>query len=165
MRNSESVEFIKMTDDEFRIFSKWSVRSYAKHLVKSGAEKCYIKALISSKSEFRDVFPDGANTSDNYLYVVKNEHNEKIGVIGYQKSPFEENAAFVIENVIKEEYRGKGYGKRALISLQEDAKQKGFFKMVLNAFKYNTISYNMYKKCGFVVIEDYDDSVIMEKYL
>lgn len=165
MENRVSVEFSRMTDDEFRIFSKWSVRNYAKHLIKSGAQECYVKAFLSSKAEFRDVFPEGSKTSDNYLYVVKNYNNEKIGVIGYQKSPFEDNAAFVIENVIKEEFRGKGYGKSALIKLQEDAKQKGFPKMVLNAFKYNTISFNMYEKCGFVVIEDFDDSVIMEKYL
>ncbi len=165
MKESVYVEFIRMSDEEFRKFSKWSVRSYAKHLIKSGAQKSYIKAYFTSRSEFSDVFPEGAKTSDNYLYVVKNNNNDKIGVIGYQNSPFEDNAAFVIENVIKEEFRGKGYGKSALLKLQEDAKQKGFSKMVLNAFKYNTVSYNMYEKCGFVVIEDYEDSVIMEKYL
>ena len=41
--------------------------------------------------------------------------------------------------------------------------KKGFSKMVLNVFKHTTISYSMYQKCGFKVIEDYGDSVIMEK--
>jgi hypothetical protein len=43
------------------------------------------------------------------------------------------------------------------------AKKKGFSKMVLNVFKHNTIAYSMYQNCGFKVIEDYGDSVIMEK--
>ena len=89
--------------------------------------------------------------------------NEKIGVIGYQKSPFEENAAFVTENVIKEEYRGKGYGKSAFVKIQEDAREKGFSKMALNVFKHTPVSYAMYEKNGFKVVEDYGGSVIMEK--
>lgn len=157
------ISFKKMNKDEFRVYSKWSVKAYAEHLVKAGDERFRFIALKAAKSEFNDIFPDGADSKDNYLYVVINEKGEKIGVIGYQKSPFEENAAFVTENVIKEEYRGLGYGKSALVKLQEDAKEKGFAKMVLNCFKHTPVSFSMYEKNGFKVIEDYGGSVIMEK--
>lgn len=157
------ISFKKMNKDEFRVYSKWSVKAYAEHLVKAGDERFRFIALKAAKSEFNDIFPDGADSKDNYLYVVINEKGEKIGVIGYQKSPFEENAAFVTENVIKEEYRGLGYGKSALVKLQEDAKEKGFAKMVLNCFKHTHVSFSMYEKNGFKVIEDYGGSVIMEK--
>ena len=159
------ISFKPMNNDEFKVYSKWSVKAYAEHLIKSGDEKFIFKALREAKSEFKDIFPDGANSADNYLYIVVNEANEKIGVIGYQKSPFEENAAFVTENVIKEEYRGKGYGKSAFVKLQEDAREKSFGKMVLNCFKHTPVSYSMYEKNGFEVIEDYGGSVSMEKYL
>ncbi len=157
------ISFRKMNTEEFFIYAKWSVKNYAENLIKAGDEKFRFKARKAAKSEFNDVFPEGADSSDNYLYIVVNDEGEKIGVIGYQKSPFEENAAFVTENIIKKEYRGKGYGKSAFIKLQEDAKEKGFAKMVLNCFKYTPISYSMYKKNGFKVIEDYGGSVIMEK--
>ena len=160
----KKVAFTKINRNEFKVFAKWSVKNYADNLIKSGDEKFRFKALKAAKSEFKDIFPDGADSADNYLYVIINENGEKIGVIGYQKSPFEENAAFVTENVIKEEYRRKGYGKRAFIKIQEDAKEKGFAKMVLNVFKHTPISYTMYEKDGFEVIEDYGGSVIMEKY-
>lgn len=161
----KQISFKRMNNDEFRVYSKWSVKAYAEHLIKSGDEKFRFRARKAAKSEFNDVFPEGADSVDIYLYVVINEKDEKIGVIGYQKSPFEENAAFVTENVIKEEYRGKYYGKSALIKLQEDAREKGFSKMVLNCFKHTPISYNMYEKNGFRVIEDHGGSVIMEKVL
>ena len=154
-----------MNSDEFRIYSEWSVKAYAEHLIKSGDERFRFKALKAAKAEFGDVFPDGADSADNYLYIVINESNEKIGVIGYQKSPFEENAAFVTENVIAEAYRGQGYGKSALVKLQEDAREKGFAKMVLNVFKHTPVSYAMYEKNGFRVIEDHGGSAIMEKAL
>ena len=160
----KQISFKKMNSDEFKVYSKWSVKAYADHLLKAGDERFRFKALKAAKSEFRDVFPEGADSADNYLYIVVNKNNEKIGVIGYQNSPFEENAAFVTENVIKEKYRGKGYGKRAFVKLQEDACEKGFSKMVLNVFKHTSVSYAMYEKNGFKVIEDYGGSVIMEKH-
>lgn len=122
------VDFIKINNKEFKLFAKWSVNNYAENLIKSGVEKFRLKSIKTAKDEFKSVFPDGADSRDNYLYIVTNENNEKIGVIGYEKSPFEERAAFVIENVIKEDFRGKGYGKSAFFKLQEDAQQKGFFK-------------------------------------
>lgn len=161
----KQISFKRMNDVEFKVYSKWSVKAYAEHLIKSGDEIFRFKALKAAKSEFNDIFPDGTDSNDNYLYIVINSDNEKIGVIGYQKSPFEENAAFVTENVIKEEYRGKGYGKSAFVKIQEEAREKGFEKMVLNCFKHTPISYSMYEKNGFKVIEDYVGSVIMEKYL
>lgn len=159
------IKFKRMNNDEFRVYSKWSVKAYAEHLIKSGDEKYRFKAKKAAKSEFQAVFPDGAASAANYLYIVMNKEDEKIGVIGYQKSPFEENAAFVTENVVKEEYRGKGYGKSAFVKIQEDARKNGFGKMVLNCFKHTPISYSMYEKNGFEIIEDYGGSVIMEKYL
>lgn len=166
MQNAiKPIQLIKMNNNEFKIFAKWSVKNYAENLIKSGDEKFRLKAMKAAKSEFHDIFPEGADSKDNYLYIVMNNDNVKIGVIGYQKSPFEENAAFVTENVIKEEYRGKGYGKSAFIRIQEDAREKGFGKMVLNVFKHTPISYSMYEKNGFKVVENYGGSVIMEKYL
>ena len=162
---TKRIVFTNINVNEFKIFSKWSVKNYAENLIRSGDEKYRLKARKAAKSEFNDIFPDGADSADNYLYVIINENGEKIGVIGYQKSPFEENAAFVTENIIKEDYRGKGYGKSAFVKLQEDAKEKGFAKMVLNVFKHTPISFAMYEKNGFKVIEDYGGSVIMEKYL
>lgn len=161
----KQISLIRMNEKEFNVYKKWSVRNYADHLIKSGDEKFKFKARRAAKSEFNDIFPDGAESENNYLYVVVNAEGEKIGVIGYGKSPFEENAAFVTENVIKEEYRGKGYGKSAFIKLQEDAREKGFSKMVLNCFKHTPVSFSMYEKNGFKVIEDYGGSVIMEKLL
>ncbi|MBQ8015458.1 MAG: GNAT family N-acetyltransferase [Clostridia bacterium] len=159
------ISFKRMNSDEFKVYSKWSAKAYADHLIKSGDERFRFNALRAAKSEFRDVFPNGAASADNYLYIVVNEDDEKIGVIGYQKSPFEENAAFVTENVIKEEYRGKGYGKSAFVKIQEDAREKGFSKMVLNVFKHTPVSYAMYEKNGFKVIEDHGGRAIMEKIL
>lgn len=166
MSNAKKVVTLKkIEENEFIIFAKWSVNNYADNLIKSGDEKLRFKARKAAKNEFKDIFPDGADSADNYLYIIINENGEKIGVIGYQKSPFEENAAFVTENVIKDVYRSQGYGTSAFIMLQDDAREKGFSKMVLNVFRHAHAAFVMYEKNGFKIVEDYGNSVIMEKEL
>ncbi len=165
MSELRKISFRRINKKEFEIFEKWSIKNYAENLIKSGDEKYILKAKRAAKAEFKDIFPNKAESENNFLYVILDENGVGIGVIGYQKSPFEESAAFVIENVIKEEFRGMGYGKSALVKLQEDAKGNGYGKMVLNAFKHSKISLEMYEKNGFKTVEDYGGSVIMEKTL
>lgn len=157
------IEFSKLTADVFDIYKDWSVKSYENHLKKSGEVKKGTE-YAEAKAEFEDVYPDGADTKDTWLYIAKNENGESVGVYGYQKSPYSAGTAFVTEVVTKEEFRGKGYAKSALAALQADAKQKGFAKMALNVFKHSP-AYTMYVKSGFRVIEEYKGSCIMEKKL
>lgn len=165
MSGLREISFRKINKNEFKIFEKWSMKNHAENLIKSGDEKFILKAKTEAKKEFKEVFPNGAATENSFLYIVLNEKGEGVGVIGYQKSPFEENAAFVTENVIKEEFRGNGYGKSAFAKLQEDAKKNGYIKMVLNVYKHTKTAQAMYVKNGFKTVEDYGGSVIMEKTL
>lgn len=157
------IELCKLTADIFDIYKEWSVKSYAEHLKKSGEVKKGTE-YAESKAEFEDVYPNGADSKDTWLYIAKNENGESVGVYGYQKSPYGADTAFVTEVVTKEEFRGKGYARSALDALQKDAKQKGFAKMALNVFKHSP-AYTMYVKSGFRVIEEYKGSCIMEKKL
>ena len=80
----KQISFKRMNNDEFRIYSRWSVEAYAEHLIKSGDEKFRFKARKAAQSEFNDIFPEGADSADNYLYVVVNEKGEKIGEVVYK---------------------------------------------------------------------------------
>lgn len=157
------IELTKLTADIFDIYKEWSVKTYAEHLKKSGEVKKGTE-YAEAKAEFEDVYPEGADSKNTWLYIAKNENGDSVGVFGYQKSPYGADTAFVTEVVTKEEFRGKGYAKSALAALQADAKQKGFPKMALNVFKHSP-AYIMYVKSGFRVIEEYKGSCIMEKKL
>ncbi len=152
-----------MTAEEFPDYAKWSVNSYADYLLFK-AEKSRKKALAASQEEFNDVYPDGAQTKDTCLYVVQNEANEDIGVIAFQKSPYNGSCAFITELVIHPDYRRQGYAQSALQYAQRDAKEKGFTTMALNVFK-NSAAFSVYVREGFRLIEDYPDSAILEKTL
>lgn len=158
------ISFRKMTQSEFKIFAQWSIKDYAKELVKSGNQSLE-KSLIESETEFNEMLPNGLNSKDNYLYVIQNEELSDVGMIWYQKHLHKPEIAFIGEFIIKEEFRKHGYGKDALKKVAEDAKEKNYNKMGLSVFKFNKIAYSLYLKCGFEVVEIYEGNMIMEKLL
>lgn len=165
MSNFVNVYFRNMTEKEFNDFAKDEIRSYAEELIKSGYRKWKITALRASKKEYNETFPQGYHTPENYFYVIQNDKKEDVGKIFYQTHYEKKDVAFITEFVIKEEHRNKGYGKSALKKVAEDAREKGYKKMGLNVFLHNKISYPMYLKDGYKIIEEIDGNAIMEKEL
>ncbi len=165
MSDFADVHFRNMTEKEFNDFSKEEIRSYAEELIKSGYKKLKITAMKASRKEYEETFPQGYNTPENYFYIIQNNKNEDVGKIFYQTHYEKKDVAFITEFVINEEYRNKGYGKSALKKVAEDARAKGYKKMGLNVFLHNKISYPMYLKDGYEIVEEIHGNAIMEKEL
>ena len=76
---------------------------------------------------------------------------------------------------IRREERGKGLGKKLLLTLIEKAKEVGFYKMVLTTLSCNEIGHRLYHSVGFTKVGTYMkqgrldgkwvDVHVMEKFL
>ena len=53
--------------------------------------------------------------------------------------------------MLKEEFRGKGYGKRIMSLIEEKARELGIKKIGLHVFAYNDIARNLYESVGYKV--------------
>jgi ribosomal protein S18 acetylase RimI-like enzyme len=67
--------------------------------------------------------------------------------------------AFGYDFMVYEEFRGKGFGKQALMALDEILKSKDVEWMGLHVFGHNTNAFELYKKMGFEIT-----NVQMKKY-
>lgn len=146
-----NIKFRDMTDDDFNKFLEGSVLSYSKDLVKSGmySEEA---AFENSKKQFNELLPQGNYTKDHFLYIIENSENEGLGHIWYEK--YENKVAFICNFLILEKFRKKGYGKQALLLVEEDAKSKGFDKIFLHVFRFNDPAISLYKSLGYKVIKE-----------
>jgi len=59
--------------------------------------------------------------------------------------------AFIFDFVINEQYRGKGFGKKTLLALDEKLEKMGATSIALHVFGYNTTAFELYKKMGYKV--------------
>lgn len=79
------------------------------------------------------------------------EGNEIIGYIwAYPHSFREENRIYVNEISIKEEYRGKRYGKQLLEAVEEKAAEMDIYVLYLHAEANNQRALDFYKSSGYV---------------
>jgi ribosomal protein S18 acetylase RimI-like enzyme len=132
-------DFDRMIDAE--------IRGYAEEHVRNGnwpAEG----ALERSKKEFDALLPDGIHSKDQYLWSLLDEDSSKIGVLWVQ---VKDHKAFIYDFVIEEAFRGKGYGKQALIAMDEKLKAMNVESVGLHVFGDNITAQELYKKMGYQI--------------
>jgi len=132
-------DFDRMIDTE--------IRGYAAEHVRNGnwpAEG----ALERSKKEFDALLPDGIHSKDQYLWSILDEENNKIGVLWVQ---VKDQKAFIYDFVVDESFRGKGFGKQALLAMDEKLKSMNVESVGLHVFGDNITAQELYKKMGYQI--------------
>ena len=143
-------KLVPMTQPEFDAFLERLIPDYASDNVRAGywSEE---EALEKSRKQTTSLLSDGLQTKDHYLYTLY-DNDEAVGVIWLRAEldrPIKSGRIFDVE--IKEEVRGKGYGKQAMLLIEEKARELGIKRMGLHVFTYNIVAKNLYERMGYKV--------------
>ena len=141
------VKLEPIQQEEFERFLETEIRGYAEDHVRNGnwpAED----ALERSRKEFEHHLPEGIYSQDQYIYSIIDESDNKIGVLWVQ---VKDQKAFIFDFVVDEAFRGRGYGKQALIAMDEKLKSMDVQSVSLHVFGDNIAAQELYKKAGFQV--------------
>jgi ribosomal protein S18 acetylase RimI-like enzyme len=136
-----------MQQEDFDTMINTEIRGYAEDHVRNGnwlAEG----ALERSKKEVDALLPDGIHSKDQYLGSPLDEDVNKIGMLWVQ---VKDQKAFIYDFVINEAFRGKGYGKQALIALDDKLKAMNVESVGLHVFGDNISAQELYKKMGYQI--------------
>ena len=141
------IQLVKMQQEDFEPYLERGIREYAEDHVRNGnwtAEE----SLERSSKEFEELLPDGVNSRDQFLYSIIGETGNKLGLLWVQ---VKDQKAFIYDFAIDEAFRGKGYGKQALLAMDEELKSMKVESIGLHVFGDNTVAQELYKKAGFVI--------------
>ena len=58
-------------------------------------------------------------------------------------------SGFIFDVEIREEFRGKGYGKQIMLLIEEKARELELKSIGLHVFGYNTVAKNLYEGIGY----------------
>lgn len=142
------VKLEPLQQEDFERFLERGIREYAEDHVRNGnwlAEG----ALERSRKEFEHYLPDGIHSQDQYLWSLLDQEGHKIGVLWVQ---IKHHKAFIFDFVIDEEFRGKGFGKQALMVMDEKLKSMNVESVALHVFGDNVTAQELYKKVGFKIV-------------
>ncbi len=143
-----------ISQPDYEIFFRDSVRDFAADKVQSGNwhEE---DALERSREEHEKLLPDGRATKEHFIYTIFDDKaNGNIGILWvHVKMDAPHREAFIFDFVIEERHRGKGFGKQALIALDEIMQGIGVESIALHVFGFNTNAIGLYKKSGYEVTD------------
>ncbi len=144
------VRLIPMTENEFETYLETAIADYAADKTGAG-DWSEEEALERSRKSYLDLLPQGIETKNNYLFRIQlEESGEKIGML-WMKHETPRPHGFIYDIVLDEEQRGKGYGKQAMLALDEFAKGLELKTIALHVFAYNTAAMKLYKGLGYEV--------------
>ncbi|MFN8411957.1 MAG: GNAT family N-acetyltransferase [Anaerolineales bacterium] len=141
---------IPMTQSEFDAFLEHTIPDYAADNVKAGywAEE---EALERSRKEFDQLLPKGLATENHYLYTLYDE-DQAVGLIWLRANVDRPTkSGFIFELWIDDRFRGKGYGKQAMVLIEEKARELGLKSIGLHVFASNQVARSLYETVGYEV--------------
>lgn len=157
-KSASAVEFIKSTGAAYS-FSEYGMKlDISKATDASKGEIVLRKALNADVEEIQrqNAVFFGVSDSEPILLEEQEKNNEIIYIIelkgksiGKIKVSREKDSAFISGFGIIPEYRGKGYGKKALREALNTLSKQGIYEVALDVAADNSKALNLYKSCGF----------------
>ena len=150
-----------MLQKDFDELMKMEVQNYADEKVKAGTWTKE-ESLQKSKEAFQQLLPNGLQTTYHFLLSLSiPETNEVVGYFWYHfDESHPQKEAFIYNFLIFEPYRGQGFGRRALESLEKHVKQQGVKKLSLHVFAHNKRAIHLYQQSMYDVTD-----INMSKYI
>ena len=106
------------------------------------------EARATAAKQFADLLKDGLATEGQYLWKVVADEDGAVGDLWTFVDPGKRRA-FIYFIGIDERYRGKGYGKAAMLALEAAVTPKGADHIDLNVFGDNTTAFRLYEGLGY----------------
>ena len=113
-----------------------------------------INLIGSNKLRISDINEYVQKLLTNATIIPYIEEGKILGFISYYSNDLHKKNAFLTLIAIHPDFQGIGLGKKLLFFSISDLKQKGFKNYHLEVLKNNGKAIELYKKCGFKIIED-----------
>ena len=160
-----AVTLTPMTINDYEKFYQMSLDSQVSDLMKDGSSR--EEALRDTEAELSEMLPDGKDTRDNLLMMIRKE--DDLTAVGYIWTLHEFTdgirQSFLCDLMVYEDHRRRGYAGEALELMARNAHALGCMESVLYVDKDNVNAVGLYGKCGYKAFRDAGDGMYMKKVL
>ena len=142
-----------MTEVQFERYLATAVPGYAQAHIAAG--DCSPEdALALAQVDYRELLPDGLKSANQFLFTICDDAlgDDEVGIIWIAvKEARSARSAYIYDIDIREDLRGKGYGRLAMAEVEKQVREMGIFKISLNVFGYNHGARALYEKIGYQI--------------
>lgn len=104
------------------------------------------EAERKATADHATLLPGGRPLEGHYLFVIEDEHARPIGHLWYADR---DEDAFLYAIELREEARGKGYGREAMEAFEELVRARGRDSIWLNVFGGNEVARSLYRSLDY----------------
>ena len=126
-----------MSESQFQAYLSTAVENYAQEHVKAG-DCAPEDALMVAQKDYRELLPDGLQSKNIFLFSIRDDaldQNPIVGMIWFAaKEGRTAKSAFIYDLRIREDLRGKGYGRKAMQKFENLVQAMGIGRIGLNVF-------------------------------
>ena len=143
-----AVRLRPMQPDEYPAFVAASKAGYTHDMVVHGGMG---RAAAERKSEedHAALLPDGLATPAHGIFVVEAD-GESVGHLWVAERGSPERPTLFIYGIeIGEAYRGHGFGRRAMLLAEDEARARGIGRVELNVFGGNDVARGLYRSLDY----------------
>src|SRR5262245_1906639 len=145
-----------MNHDEF---ARWLPRMrhwYAEDIARSGSDE--EAARRKAVEDTKQLFPGEPPARGQFVFVVE-AGDEAVGDLWFaERTTGLGRCLWIYDIRIEEAYRGRGYGRAAMLLAEAEAKQRGYNRIGLNEFGANDVARNLYRSLGYD-----ENAIVMSK--
>jgi GNAT superfamily N-acetyltransferase len=135
-----------MTEAEYADWRAEMERGYASDLAESGSMTAE-QAAADAKAQTDQLLPNGLSTADQaFLCLCAGEDVVATNWIGHHRAP---GMSWVWAVEVHQGYRGKGYGRAAMVLGERASLDAGDTHLALNVFGHNHVAISLYTAMGY----------------
>jgi ribosomal protein S18 acetylase RimI-like enzyme len=146
-----SLRLRPLREDEFDAYVAHGRANYARDLIEHGGAPREI-AVTNAEADWAGLLPDGLSSAGQFIFAVEDsETDERIGDLwlAERDTEFEGTVAFVYSIEIFERFLGRGFGRQAMLLLEDEARSRGLARISLNVFGRNKVARSLYRSLGY----------------
>jgi ribosomal protein S18 acetylase RimI-like enzyme len=148
MRNDEFIEWLPQMCDDYRR----AMIDDAGVSPEGAGEK--------AAADMELLFPGGGPSAEQLVFVIEAE-GEAVGELWLcERDDMGRRTLFIYDLHVGEAFRGRGYGKAAMLLAEEEARRRGIDRISLNVFGRNAVARGLYLSLGYT-----ENAVAMSKDL
>jgi len=149
------VQLLPMTQPEYDAWLDSAIKDYAQDKVQAGAWEAG-EALERSRVEFHKLLPAGLESPDNHLYSIWSDDaplDIPVGVLWVAIPSWKRTMAFIYDIIVFEPYRRRGYGRQAMLALEDKVRALGLDSIGLHVFGHNPGALALYQQVGYEITD------------
>ena len=141
---------VPMTEDEFSSFFDTVAASHARDNVAAGRWSAS-EAPALAREETKRFLPGNERTPEHYLFVLLDtDLEQEIGYLWFGSTVrATRKVAYLYQIYVHPQFRRKGYGRKAMLAFEKEARSRRYDALGLHVFATNGGAHRLYEALGY----------------